>query len=172
MANGAKVTQYFRCKKISPFTFACFWLVGFLVGCFYAYISQSHFLSLMLRSVQAPLSIVSRFVCTCFLFLFVFLFANRHRLEGLVLICFIKAFSYGFNLMLLTLLFQSSAWLVYRLFLFSDTFICVTFLWSCMRCSIAEGLNVQTKIGICIVLCFAVTLIDFAYIVPFVRGLF
>ena len=171
MANDAKIVQDFQCRmRVSLFP-ALFWAAGFFLGSLYAHISQRYFVSLMLSAVQQPMSIVARMICVALPFFFFFSTVYSRGFACIYIYCFIKSISYGFNITLLLYLFQSSAWVVSALFLFSDTVFCVLLLWLCMRFQSVDKWKFRKDALLCLSLCVAALLIDILFFMPLLRRL-
>lgn len=153
-----------RVSKYTPFI--C-WIFGILIGFFFAFTNQEPFLSLMRSVVSQPVSIVGLLVS---IFLPLILSAFTFSPVMLLLICFLKAISFGFTFALASLYFYNAAWLFRTLFLFSDLICSVVLLGLCIRSFDAKKhFFLDCYIGIMI--CIMAVGIDYLMISPFLQGL-
>lgn len=171
MANDAKIVQDFQRRMCVSLFAALFWAAGFFLGSLYAHISQRYFVSLMLSAVQQPMSIVARMICVALPFFFFFSSVCFRGFACISIYCFIKSISYGFNITLLLSLFQSSAWIVSTLFLFSDTVFCILLLWLCMRFQSVGKRQFRKDTLLCFSMSVAALLIDIIFFMPLLRRL-
>lgn len=129
MASYAvELTKYFKNNHFM-IAFSLFWSAGVLAG-FGLFLMCKPFVFLQMRSaVLQPVSIVGLF-CTIFLPLlctYISVLINKPII--ILVICFIKAASFCFSLLWVTVLYDSASWLLYMLFMFSDScFLLMLFL--------------------------------------------
>ena len=143
------------------------WLSGVLFGIYFAYTNQALFFPLMRSTVSQPVSIVG-FLVSIFLPLTLSVLLYSPFL--FLLICFLKAASYGFTLVLTYLFFRDAVWLFGSMFLFSDG-LCLVVLLGLWIQSFEAKIPRYVDRCISAVICIAIVGIDYLFISPFLRGL-
>lgn len=109
------------------------WVIGLVFGFFIAMSLSSDNLSLI-RSVKYSGVSILGFLISLLLPLLISMVAAWLRLPHVILpLAFLKAFSYSFSATGIALAFGEAGWLIYRLYLFSDSCMCVVFIWFCDR---------------------------------------
>ncbi len=165
--NTFSQSAYFRLLSL----FAV-WLLGILLGSCFACFDTTFSHSLMLSTVQQPMSIVGLFTCVFLPFLISYLFYVSDNRLFLLIICFIKAVAFSYSWATLTKHFGSAAWLITFLFLFSDIFALILLfrLWT-VRSISAQELRKHT-LFIHFLLLVVFSFADYCVIVPFIQKLF
>lgn len=158
--------------RITQYDFAVIlpWVIGLLVGFWFAYTFKGFFTSLMHMAVVCPVSIVASVACVLFPYLISVYFFLHHRRLLLYFVCFIKAACYAFSFATLSVIFGSAGWLICALFLFSDTYVCILILNLCL--CVRQRMDIPGSVLLQTTICLVVILIDSLYISPFLCGLF
>ena len=120
----------FRQRTLLIVSLLTTWLLGFLLG---YYFCEPSFFSMMRSVVFEPVSIVGLFTCLFLPLLFSFFSVITNHPVIILIVCFLKAVSFGFSCAILSGLFTSAAWMIRFLLLFSDSCFCVVLLvlWIC-----------------------------------------
>ena len=145
------------------------WMCGILLG----YLFYEPSLFPMMRSVIViPVSIVGLvscmflpLLCSCFSILL-------DKPIIILIVCFIKAVSFGFSCAMLTQMFSSAAWMIRLLFLFSDSCFCVILLILWFRRFTKPCIHGLNDFLVCFLLAIGIAVADGYMISPFLQGLF
>ena len=166
---NARGSFCFRGNVFCLFLLITVWFIGLFLG---IGIYDPMYSSLMCSVLLQPVSIVG-LVMILFLPLFsvyVSLILNKPIIS--VIVCFLKAVSFGFTGCLITHNYGNASWLVRLLFLFSDH-CCVILLfvfWFYFFCSFASN---RTKYhSVFFLIAVLIAMFDYFVISPFMRGLF
>lgn len=147
------------------------WIAGLLMGSLLAIGAGNAFSSWMRTADLGCVSIVS-FVTVLFLpFLFSAFAVMISRPQLLLLICFLKAFSFGFCASGITQCFQSAGWLVRGLLLFSDGCLLPVLLWFWVRHIDGTQRVTTSEMLACAALTFLVGSVDRCLVSPFLAML-
>jgi hypothetical protein len=150
---------------------AFFWVISFSLGCIYALVTYDTLASMMRAAVMQPDAGTLRIFFTALPFLFLLFFTEFSGLASIGIL-FIKAFSYGFCVLMLKSVFLSSAWLVCLLFLFSEIFSSILLLWLFMKRSSTNKLEYRSVCLKCLFLSCIVTALDVICVSPLLSVLF
>lgn len=148
------------------------WLAGLIGGCLLASIQPKESIDLV-RSIyyaDAPISglLITSMLPFAFSALVVWL-----RLPVLLLpIAFVKSICFSFCASCLILTFGNAGWLLYRFFIFSDSFAVVILLWFWNHHINAGANNLKLETVCCFLALFCIFFIDFNIVAPFARTLF
>ncbi len=156
-------------QKFSILLLCVFWSVGLLAGVYIA--DKSYFpVSFLMRTftdgvsiVRLLLSIFSPFAITAF-------FAVVSAKFLLYLLAAFKAFTYSFCTSLIVTAFNGGGWLIKSLVLFSDSISMVLLIWILIR--FFAGSLKRADVLIIVLILFAVCLLDFYFVIPFMASLF
>ena len=115
----------FTFRKRPKWYLAFSWLLGLGTGGVVFRSAGEHIISMMPLAVFGQLSIVSLFLSTSLPFLLSAFAVYLSKPRLLIVICFVKAFCYGYVICGVFGFFGAHGWLLRWLFLFTDTFACV-----------------------------------------------
>ena len=139
-------------------------IVGWLVSS-----NDTHILSLMPAATQCSLSIIG--VLTISILPLVITIAGlvTNKFVIIYILYIIKAFSAGYLLYAISCVYGSSGWLIQSLLLFSGNWTCLLILWITFRHIRHRSRALSKDAFFSIVACFAIAIIDYLYIAPFLR---
>lgn len=145
------------------------WFLGILLGCFFA---EPFSVSLMRSAVLQPVSIVGVFVCIFLplIFSFVSFYANKPII--ILIVCFLKAVAYGFSCLLVYRTYDSAAWLIQVLFLFSDSCFMIVLFVVWFRRFLGVGSPGVSELWMCTAIGIFLASADYFVISPILEGLF
>ena len=144
------------------------WCLGILFGYFFY---EPSFLSMMRCAVMQPVSIVGLFSCLFLPLLFSFLSVITNKPIIIIIVCFLKAASYGFSITILSELFATSTWLIRFLFLFSDSCFCIVLLVLWLRRFHDSRICTYCDFFVCSMIGIGIAAVDIFVISPFLQGL-
>lgn len=145
------------------------WFFAFLLGLQLSFVRSAGFSSLIGIAVCQPISIIALLCCHYIPLFLAVIAAVRHWAVLVNCICFLKAFSYGFTVLLVYLHFHTAGWLIRFLFLFSDTVVCSLLL--CLTIISRRAEHSGAYRFFCLY-GFLTVVFDYIYISPLLRGLF
>ena len=171
VTHAAELTRYFKNNRFL-IAFSLFWFAGILAG-FGLFHLCKPFVFLQMRSaVLQPVSIVGLF-CSIFLPLFcTYISVLINRPIIVLVVCFFKAASFCFSFSCVSALYDTASWLLYMLFMFSDScfLLILFFLW--LR--YPYNYDAKSKRIFCFSILVALLIIfgDYFIVSPFLIGLF
>lgn len=146
------------------------WISGFLLGCLVAGAAEPPVSSLMLRAFAAPMSIDGLLTAYFLPFLFAATAAYLKFGRLLLIMCFIKAFSFAF-LACCSLACMDAAWLLVPVLLVSDVYNGILLVW--MNLSVPGHPNVKLSYFVIpLILTALVAGFDFFRLSPFLAAIF
>ena len=159
-------------RRSSPFVFLAFWgFTGLLSGAFAAFRISHSFSPLMRMAASCPVSIVGLLASNLLPLLFSVCAVYFDIRRFLYPVAFFKLFLFSFVSMGVIQAYQSAAWLVHFLFLFSDSLslpvLCL--FWTRQICGRKETLLRDTLL--CLVFFVFIGGLDFYLISPFLANL-
>lgn len=159
MLGGYRFSVRQTACNVMPILLAICWLLGLAFGVIFYGFSSVDTVSLMRRVAFSPVSIVGLQNAVLIPFLFSVLFAALSAKELLLVICFIKAFSFSFVSLGILMSAANCGWLLRYFFQFSDcTMLPLLFLyWRCLWLPLTVSRRVIT-IFICCAFALAVAL--------------
>lgn len=148
------------------------WVVGLVFGFCIAMSMPTESLSLI-RSVRDSGVPAAGFLVSLLLPLAISMVVAWLRLPLIILpITFIKAFCYSFCATGLMLSFGEAGWLIYRLYLFSDSCMSVVFIWFWNRNISEITVNWKKDAILCMIVSLFVFCIDFSLVTPLLELIF
>ena len=144
------------------------WCLGLVFGCS---IYEPSYLSWMHGAAERPVSIIGVFVCVYLPLICTYFSFLTDKPHAIMVVCFVKAASFGFSGQLVLQYFTSSGWLVRFLFLFSDCFILLILQVLWIHCLDGNSKKWKRDFLIAAILCTVVTMIDLFAVIPFLKGL-
>ena len=150
---------------------AFIWLAGFSLGTFSGSASDPSY-SMMLQLSQKPMSIVGLLGVICLSFLLTAFAVYFQPFYGLILVAFLKAFSFGFVSVLLKASFGSVHWFPRGMLMFSDLG-CITVLGILWH-RLIHGDGSYSSIAKATIFSLAFGLVDISVVAPLLEtsGLF
>lgn len=146
------------------------WLFGFAFGAVVVYALPGSSVSLMRDTLLNPASLIGSSVAVFIPFLLSIVFLSFSNLKLYFAAVFAKAFSFGFVLCGIKLLFGGAGWLV-LLALFSDIFATPVLLLFWLRnISFCKKLR-QSDVFVTFAILVCILLIDACVVTPFLAGL-
>ena len=147
------------------------WLLGLGAGGLFFRYAGEPMISLMPLAASSQLSIVSLFLSTSLPFLLCAYFAHCHKPRLVMMVCFGKAFAYGFVLCGILAAYGTYGWLIRLLLLFTDSLASVM-LYGFAHRHASSPLPVPRRSLVCCELAIGVLVfLDFSYVSPFLRQL-
>jgi len=156
-------------RAFSVLTLLFTWISGILFGYFFY---EPSFSSLMRSAVSEPVSIVGLFSCVILPLLCSCFFLVMKQPVLILIVCFVKAVSFGFSCGMLAQLFTSAAWLVRFLFLFSDSCFSIILLFLWLRRISDPHIHGLRDFFYCALIGIGIAFIDGFIISPYLQGLF
>ena len=144
------------------------WCLGILLGYFFY---EPSFFSMVRCAVMQPVSIVGLFSCLFFPLLISFLSVIMNKPIIILIVCFLKAASYGFSITILSSLFATATWLIRFLFLFSDSCFCVVLLVLWLHRFHYSKIHNYCDFFACLMIGIGIAAADIFVISPFLQGL-
>jgi len=152
-----------------PLSLLCTWITGILLGYFYY---EPSFSSMMRIAVSEPVSIVGLFSCIILPLFWSCFFVTVKQPVLILIVCFIKAVSFGFSCGMLTQLYASAAWILRFLFLFSDSCFSVVLLFLWLHRLVNPNIRGFRDFFNCALIGIVIAFADGFIISPFLQGLF
>lgn len=155
-------------------TFCCIflgvtWIFGLIFG---ICLNRPSFSSLMYSIVTQPVSIVGLFTIFYFPLILSYFSFLLDKPIIILIVCFLKAVSFGFSGALIFHTFFSAAWVVSFLFLFTDFCCALTMLFLWFRYVFNDFQYCSADFGISCLAGLLIVFTDYFMISPFLRGLF
>ena len=171
MARFLHSVASFTMRRHTKMLLALSWLLGLgFGGLFFRYAGEP-LLSLMPLAASSQLSIVSLFLSTSLPFLLCAYFAHCHNPWLVMMVCFGKAFLYGFKVCGVFAAFGDSGWLIRLLLLFTDSLACVL-LYGFARRQVAAVFPLSLRsLTSCELALGVIVYLDFSYVSPLLRQL-
>ena len=165
-----KNPRFFFCG--SRIALCVVWIAGLLYGCAIAFTNNSVFLSWMRSTVFQSVSIVGLLVSVFLPFLLTYISLVIEKPIIILIVCFFKAAAFTFCGVLIHQCYGTASWLVGYLFLFSNScFVFFLFaLW--FRRIGSSRMTGNFDLSLCGIIGFAVALLEYLFISPFLLGLF
>ena len=148
------------------------WFSGLICGCLLALAQPKESIEFVGSIYQVNISIPGLLLSLFLPFVFSVLVVWMRLPILLLPIAFIKSICFSFCTSCLILAFGNAGWLLYRFYVFSDSFAVVILLWFWNRriCESAHNLILETLC--CFLALFCVFFIDLNIVSPFARTLF
>ena len=159
---------HFRQRSYLIISLIISWCLGILFGYFFY---EPSFSSMVRCAVMQPVSIVGLFSCLFFPLLFSYLSVIMNKPIIILIVCFLKAASFGFSVTILSSLFATATWLVRFLLLFSDSFFCIVLLLLWLRRFHHSKIHNYCDFFICSMIGIGIAAVDIFVISPFLQGL-
>lgn len=159
---------HFRQRSYLIISLITSWCLGILFGYFFY---EPSFLSMVRCAVMQPVSIVGLFSCLFFSLLFSYLSVIMNKPIIILIVCFLKAASYGFSITILSSLFATATWLILFLFLFSDSCFCVVLLVLWLHRFHYSKIHNYCDFFACLMIGIGIAAADIFVISPFLQGL-
>lgn len=150
---------------------ALFWCVGLFFGIYTACSFNDAFVPLMRAAVQCRVSIVGLLLILFLPFLFAAFAVYFSQPWLLLVIGFVKAFSFGFCCFAAQSCFGSAGWLVRLLLLFSDSCMLPVLCWFCVRHISGDLMAIRKDLILALALAIVVGSIDYYWVSPFLAAL-
>ena len=154
-------------RLCSSTALACCWFCGLLIGFLYGRNADPSYFYLMRMAASSCMSIVGLLTALCLPFLISALAVFLMRPQWMLLICFLKAFTFACCGCALTAAFGSAGWLVRILLQFSDCCTIPFFYWFCMRNLSGFSTDTPSDLRVCGIALMIVGTLDFCVISPF-----
>ena len=164
----SNLVLHFRQRSYLIISLIISWCLGILFGHFFY---EPSFLSMMRCAVMQPVTIVGLFSCLLFPLLFSFLSVIMNKPIIIMIVCFLKAASFGFSIAALCGLFTTATWLIRFLFLFSDSCFCVVLLVLWLRHFHQSKIHNYCDFFVCSMIGIGIAAVDIFVISPFLQGL-
>ena len=165
--------SFSRCREALPgMLFLGVWVIGLVFGFVVAMAIPVENLSLIRTIRNSGVSFAGLAVSVLLPFA-VSVVAAWLRLPLIILpVTFVKAFAYSFCATGLMLSFGDAGWLIYKLYLFSDSCMCIGFIWFWNRniCQITDGWK-RDAVPYLLLSVF-VFCIDFSFVIPLLDHVF
>lgn len=145
------------------------WCCGLVLGCS---IYEPLHLSLMRSAVIAPVSIIGVFVCVYLPLIISYFSLLTDKPVVTLIVCFIKAVSFGYAGQLVFRYFYSAAWLVRLLFLFSDCLHLLILLYLLLHYTGGRTKELKRDFLFAAIVSTLFALVDLTVVQPFLKGLF
>lgn len=162
----------FKFKNSGKVCFCFSWIFGIFAGSFLIFYKYDNIASLMLPFTFIRLSIVSLLFVSLFPILFSAISAAFSHCFFLLLITFLRAFFMGIVGCFFHLYYESAAWLVKSLVLFSDFALAIVFLWFTYGNFTEKVRQYSMRLTVCVLLTMVVVFFDYYVIYPVVALLF
>lgn len=147
------------------------WIIGFFAGVFVSFIFVPSFSSLMHGLVLEPVSIVGNMICIFLPLALSVISIISCKPEIILLVCFVKAVSFGFCGMLVSSVFGSASWMIRLLLLFSDTVFITVLFWLWLR-HFDRQIPCDFDCYVCLMVGILIAGIDYFVVGPVLQGLF
>lgn len=168
-AHGAKYIIRFLKR---PLCLLCsVWLVGLVFGVLAASGLDDTYFHLMRPLDSHGLSIFRQLAAVYLPFLFAAYAVSIDKSKLILILCFLKAFSFSFCGCLIFILYGSAGWLVRFLLLFSDVITIPALFWFCLRHIDGQILSAKRDLILCALLATVVVCIDYFVVSPFAAEL-
>lgn len=171
MARFLHSVASFTMRRHTKMLLALSWLLGLGFGGLYFRYAGEPLLSLMPLAASSQLSIVSLFLSTSLPFLLCAYFAHCHNPWLVMMVCFGKAFAYGFTLCGVFAAFGTQGWLIRLLLLFTDSLACVLLYGFAHRHAVSVLPVPLRSLVFCELALGVLIFLDFSYVSPFLRQL-
>ena len=147
-----------------------FWLVGFVTGVSFGFITPSATVSLMYNALFECVSIVWRISSLCIPFFLTFV--SIHSCVFLIIpVVLLKAYSLGFCLYCVCSVFGTAGWLITAICFFVDICNTILLLWfTLFNLQVSPGV-VTRRLIYCVIASLLFGLLDYQIISPFVAGM-
>ena len=166
------ISRLRTCSSQGRVLISLLWIAGLILGCCLA-LFQSETTLLFIRQISRQrMSVVVLTISLLCPFVISY-FAFRLRLWFVIyLIVFIKATCFSFCALCLEIAFGDAGWLVYRLYLFSDSCCVIILMWFWNHCIAIDSEKLNRSFYFCFAMIAAVCFMDFIIVSPFVIKLF
>ena len=171
MARFLHSVDSFTLRKFPKMFLALSWLLGLGLGGLVFRYAGEPMLSLMPLAANSQLSIVSLFLSTSLPFLLCAFGAHLRQPRLVMMVCFGKAFLYGFTICGVFAAFGDSGWLIRLLLLFTDSLACVLLYGFACRQLAAVFPVPMRSLTYCELALGVLVYLDFSYVSPFLRQL-
>ena len=165
--------SFSRCTNVHPrILFLVVWVIGLVLGFFFAMKMPDEALSVIRTIRNSDVSFAGLLVSLLLPFALSVVALWFHFPLVILPLAFIKAFAYSFCASVLMRSFGEAGWLIYRLYLFSDSCMSVVFIWFWNRniCQITDGWKKDSVL--CLIISVFVFCIDFSFVTPLLKQVF
>ena len=142
------------------------WCLGLVLGICYVSQADGSFFVLMRRAAESPVSIVGLLAVLVLPFLITAFAVLISRPQLLILLAFLKAFSFGACACCVDQAFLSAGWLLRIFLMFSDLLSLPVLLWLWLRCISGERRRTVRDLVFSGVLLAAVGTVDYCLVSP------
>lgn len=143
------------------------WCAGLLLGIAVAVGSDDSAFSLMRLAARCRVSIVSILITAILPFLFSAYAVSVSKPGFLLLVCFLKAYSFGLCGYLVSAAFGSAGWLVQPLLQFTDVCTLPFLVWFFLRGSSRQENTFRRDLWVCLIAAATAAITDWLIISPF-----
>lgn len=158
-------------RKAGIILLAFFWTLGLFLGIYSSFPMEDSFFRLMRAAAGCRVSIVGLFAVLILPFLFSAFAVYFSQPWLLLLICFLKAYCFGFCCFLTQISFGSAGWLLRLLLLFSDCCILPVLCWFWIRHISGEKRALWQDLAVCAAASLLIGGVDYCVISPFLATL-
>ena len=150
---------------------AC-WGIGLFFGIFISHSIGDFLFSLMREAIKQPVSIVGLLVSVILPLFLTIVSIATNRQDLIAFVCLYKSISYGFCVAMVFDLYGTSAWLVWLLFLFTDSVCLLTMFSLWLSATKYTRTTFLMREYCCLMVCILAAGIDYYIISPLLQELF
>lgn len=158
-------------RKYSIFILAFIWCFGIIIGVGSYLSAGDSFVSLMRMAAGRNVSIVNLLISSMLPFLFSAFAVYLHSMQLLAVLCFLKAWLFGFVSCGVLTAFGSAGWLVWLMLMFSDIFCLIPLWWYWISQFRSANRVHGTRLAGCLSAVLLIVSLDYSFISPFLVNL-